>query len=635
MKKSIKDVEFAFFSQLAYLNWNKLNINNLKNDDIYIKKNFMNFLTDKEKVWNKIKIDDLEPKVENGILMYDERDKRLFGVFGIERNKQEPEKIDPLYNFDGWQFIYSADKKKLFKEKYNLDIEDDGFFACAFMKDDDIIIAYRGTEPRTIKDLIADLEIGFLNHNHSQLVCTYIFLEHIKSIYPNKNINITGHSLGGCLAQYAFVCSDKQHKTVTWNALGLGRHKNKVTENIFFGNDVTNYLKLYSHDIKTKLEKILFTNTGKITDDFINFSEKQMIETIFNKLYFPVKNTMETGGHNIYETEVKGLKLSIGTMSSEKNTFEKNNLTHYQDKELEKELQLSSIQIYWLLKSIKNYQLSSTADSNKITNYYNSLDWAATLQTREGKCVDVLIGNELLNETTDDSKGRAIKNGIPNFDYHNINDFLLYMDNNGNIQKGNYNFIFSKNLVKTLYSHVLKEDLKRKDEDKYLKIFIKNREHQTNEKDVFKGFHIICCKKKIFAPSKKIIEEAKIKYIAAAEVSLSQGVHQYIRYREFPPEEKTNGSLEIGVYVIGHLSNIKNLGGIEGGVSIQLIKNGKIPHKIISNDEIIERLKNIPETRNIGDIISWGCNGHGKVYDIYRTENGTLTRILRHNNTIV
>ncbi|MGL5245618.1 MAG: hypothetical protein ACRC7R_10630, partial [Sarcina sp.] len=169
MSKNIKDIEFAFFSQLAYLNWNTINLNKLKNENSYINKEFIKFLNISE-VWNKIKIDNLEPKVEKGILMYDELDKRLFGVFGIEKNKENSQLINPLYNFDGWQFIYSADNTKLFKDRYKLEVENDGFFACAFMKDNDVIIAYRGTEPNTIEDLLADLEIGFLNHNHSQLV---------------------------------------------------------------------------------------------------------------------------------------------------------------------------------------------------------------------------------------------------------------------------------------------------------------------------------------------------------------------------------------------------------------------------------------------------------------------------------
>ena len=142
----IKDVEYAFFAQLSYLNWNKLDMAELKNETSYKTGDLINFLKIEEKVWNKIKHKNtIEPKVENGILMYDEADKRLFGVFGIERDENKSNELLPYYDFNGWQFIYSADKAKLYRDKYKFeDMEDDGFYAVAFMKENDIVIAYRG-----------------------------------------------------------------------------------------------------------------------------------------------------------------------------------------------------------------------------------------------------------------------------------------------------------------------------------------------------------------------------------------------------------------------------------------------------------------------------------------------------------
>ncbi len=141
----IKDAEYAFFSQLSYLNWNNLDMNELKTYEEYNTKDFIKFLGFKDLVWNKIKINNIEPRVENGILMYDEVDKRLFGVFGIERDTANSKLMKPYYDFKGWQFIYSADKAKLYRDKYKFeDMEDDGFYAVAFMKENDIVIAYRG-----------------------------------------------------------------------------------------------------------------------------------------------------------------------------------------------------------------------------------------------------------------------------------------------------------------------------------------------------------------------------------------------------------------------------------------------------------------------------------------------------------
>ena len=97
----IKDAEYAFFSQLSYLNWNNLDMNELKTYEEYNTKDFIKFLGFKDLVWNKIKINNIEPRVENGILMYDEVDKRLFGVFGIERDKNTLNELLPYYDFKG------------------------------------------------------------------------------------------------------------------------------------------------------------------------------------------------------------------------------------------------------------------------------------------------------------------------------------------------------------------------------------------------------------------------------------------------------------------------------------------------------------------------------------------------------
>ena len=95
----IRDVEFAFFSQLSYLNWNNINNKFLQINEYYIHKNFIKFLKSNI-VWEKIKHKNtIEPKVENGILMYDEADKRLFGVFGIERDEDREWYRKQIYEF--------------------------------------------------------------------------------------------------------------------------------------------------------------------------------------------------------------------------------------------------------------------------------------------------------------------------------------------------------------------------------------------------------------------------------------------------------------------------------------------------------------------------------------------------------
>ena len=580
----IKDAEYAFFSQLSYLNWNNLDMNELKTYEEYNTKDFIKFLGFKDLVWNKIKINNIEPRVENGILMYDEVDKRLFGVFGIERDKVNSKLMKPYYNFKGWQFIYSADKAKLYRDKYKFeDMEDDGFYAVAFMKENDIVIAYRGTEPDKIEDLIADLYIGFLNRNHSQLVSAYLFVEYIKELYPNKNIHLTGHSLGGCLAQYAFVCTNKKYPTVTWNALGLGKHKNTITDGIFWGNDITDYIGLYSLELQDKLEEEVLDKNGNIKNEIILLTEKENIDSIFNILNPRVTEIYEKGEYIVGKKGFFSLKF-VDSNYVGKDKEERNILTKKQKEKLEEELRIKSIQIYWLLRGIKNYQLCFKATSNKIKNYYNSKDWTALLQTREGKIIDVLTGNTCEQESIDDTPQKVVIETFKNlgFTYHGVNDFLLYMNKEGMIEPGKYNEIFTKNLIKTIYEHVKPTNNSLK-----LKIFKENSEKYTDKENPFQKFHILATKKRTFLNNMTLIEEANIKYFVPAINSISSDINEYVSYTPFllKPEEND----ETGVYIVGQLSNV-TLAGIKGGVESQLIK--VFPKKEIINEEKYLKLEN-------------------------------------------
>jgi hypothetical protein len=56
----------------------------------------------------------------------------------------------------------------------------------------------------------------------------------VKRLEPEAEIYITGHSLGGALAQFVFVYSGGKHKTVTWNSLGIGEVDKSLGMEIMF-----------------------------------------------------------------------------------------------------------------------------------------------------------------------------------------------------------------------------------------------------------------------------------------------------------------------------------------------------------------------------------------------------------------
>ncbi|MFA9462603.1 hypothetical protein [Thiohalorhabdus methylotrophus] len=84
---------------------------------------------------------------------------------------------------------------------------DSGFFAQAYRKGNEVVIAYRGTEPTqdALHDILgADVDIG-TGDEHQQFVDALEFAHQIDLRYggAKQTISVTGHSLGGGLAQLA------------------------------------------------------------------------------------------------------------------------------------------------------------------------------------------------------------------------------------------------------------------------------------------------------------------------------------------------------------------------------------------------------------------------------------------------
>lgn len=95
-----------------------------------------------------------------------------------------------------------------------------GFFGEALQYTNrHIVIAYRGTdlEPR---DLLADLALG-LRVKPQQFRDAELFLTVVREKYQPVRLSLTGHSLGGALAQYVGAKNNVQ--TVTFNAFGVSR----------------------------------------------------------------------------------------------------------------------------------------------------------------------------------------------------------------------------------------------------------------------------------------------------------------------------------------------------------------------------------------------------------------------------
>ena len=161
-----------------------------------------------------------------------------------------------------WIDIKSSENKKT------------GFYAEAFFKGKDVVIAYRGTDTNrgtteTAKDFLkSDIPMG-VSFLPSQTVDARNFYEQIKKDFPNQNIILTGHSLGGSLAQ--IVGSETGEKTVTFEAYGI---KNAMDMNAKYSDNITNYGNandpVFMANVDNQIGKTFVTNGYESNEGYVD-----------------------------------------------------------------------------------------------------------------------------------------------------------------------------------------------------------------------------------------------------------------------------------------------------------------------------------------------------------------------------
>lgn len=108
-----------------------------------------------------------------------------------------------------------------------------GFYAVAFQKGERVVIAYRGSEKYPLEDAYKDfietdlaIGLGKIPLQFYEGVEVYYHLVNRLKV-PQNNIILTGHSLGGGIAQYVALSVDKISNYIpyayTWNAVGINR----------------------------------------------------------------------------------------------------------------------------------------------------------------------------------------------------------------------------------------------------------------------------------------------------------------------------------------------------------------------------------------------------------------------------
>ena len=118
-----------------------------------------------------------------------------------------------------------------------------GFSSSVIRNGENVIIAYRGTDE--LKDLAESDRQMFLGNLPKQAWDAVSVYMKVRQQFPNAKIYLTGHSLGGSLAQIVGALFDVN--TVTFNAYGT---KDLIKPNYtIYPDKITNYVNLDDYKV--------------------------------------------------------------------------------------------------------------------------------------------------------------------------------------------------------------------------------------------------------------------------------------------------------------------------------------------------------------------------------------------------
>ena len=171
------------------------------------------------------------------------------------------------------EYVYKANKPKIINGwKYNYSSQSsNGFYSEIYTKENSIIIIFKGTDFNRYfaKDLDDDIFMDLLNRLPGQLKNARSVYIGCRRSYPNANIILTGHSLGGSIAQA--LGTETGAKTITFSAYGVG---NLHDVDIKHTDNITNYGNaqdgVYVKNIDNQLGKTIILNVNKRDGEIFN-----------------------------------------------------------------------------------------------------------------------------------------------------------------------------------------------------------------------------------------------------------------------------------------------------------------------------------------------------------------------------
>lgn len=565
----LPDINYALMAQLSYLHWNRISRDKIQGvtiKDIFIDTQILSQI--KTDFYNNPKNFPSNETIGNikGELpdyTYNEEDKRLFLVYSLDKT----EKRTPLFEniVDGWEYLDCSTgeiiQNKFFPPELLKEYKESGFFGVAFQRGNDIMIAYRGTEDKvkhnnilTPEDVITDVNI-YAKETDIQQVEAVLFYEYIKATYgEGKNIHITGHSLAGAIAQYVHFyakCNGDDVVTLTWNGLGsfgsiITSLEFSLTEKIKYSSDNT----LMAKEFQLKAQKLFRDKINSIMEyqtsqsRLKSFYSLKTIELL--KKRKDSKNSSNLFNYFMAEDFVGG--YLNGDWLGEKKSIDvpEDNLQNILNDLVENTKELKNKELSEHLENLKDN--INEIGKDIICPVLNLFDDDGLTENIKDNLED--LRRNLQNRFPILEKRKSI------FTFHSVNNFLVFMTDEGNINFYEMRKEFRFNALKTI---VIK-----KKEKNYRFLKGKNRNNPSEDILEIKNQDV---ERQIFFPANRLVVGNVFTPFPITQTD--------ILFKENFVKKKFNGSdMEVienkldgaytGEIILGKYSNLNELGGIIG-----------------------------------------------------------------------
>lgn len=375
-----------------------------------------------------------------------------------------------------WKLFHIEDKRATTK-KFLSSSSRTGFFSASFKKEEKVVIAFRGSETfpfeEAYKDFVENNLVLGLGKKPVQFNDAFqVYEKHLLELeVPREKINITGHSLGGGLAQYVALSSSRKYeyipKTVTWNAVGVNR------DGMILLEDFIDYSKV----LKEK-----FPNEELLLKEMENF--KSSYFTILNSFSLKKRET-------IFQIFEKNSKLD-GVL---------NGILDKITKDLEKKADLKNSLINILFKNLKIVEEVQKAKEflknieenthymGRVKNYGHSKDLTNGIFNHVGSFYDVDLNMKIRKKESKNIVKTLFSRSSSIMNYHFENVFIPFLNLEGEKQGFFNSCIALDYVVSGVRQMIYKEDGFRKGflADYFSDITIDEENFLRTKKDIIDG----------------------------------------------------------------------------------------------------------------------------------------------------